>query len=78
MNYIEWLKVYKIPGLLILTKADKLSKTKQKAQERAIAKALSVDKDDLIIFSKKTRKGRESVWEAIMHLIPVDRPDDSE
>jgi len=76
LNFLDWLKLYEIPGVLILTKADKLSKTKQKARERAIAKALSVHEDDLILFSAKTRKGRESVWEAIEHLAPVDRPDD--
>ncbi|MFO7972988.1 MAG: ribosome biogenesis GTP-binding protein YihA/YsxC [Desulfobacterales bacterium] len=69
LNFIEWLYYYNIPGMLILTKADKLSKTKQLTQKAAIAKALSVDKDDLILFSAKSRLGKDVVWDAIEGLI---------
>ncbi|MBW1726766.1 MAG: YihA family ribosome biogenesis GTP-binding protein [Deltaproteobacteria bacterium] len=69
LNFIEWLYYYNIPGILILTKADKLSKTKQLKQHIAIAKALSVDKDDLILFSAKSRLGKDAVWDAIETLI---------
>jgi len=69
LNFIEWLCYYNIPCILILTKADKLSKTKQLKQHLAIAKALSVDKDDLILFSAKSRMGKDAIWEALEHLI---------
>ena len=69
LNFIEWLYYYNIPGILILTKADKLSKTKQLTQRATIAKALSVDKDDLILFSAKSRLGKDVVWDAIEGLI---------
>jgi GTP-binding protein len=69
LNFIEWLYYYNIPGILILTKADKLSKTKQLIQKATIAKALSVDKDDLILFSAKSRLGKDVVWDAIEGLI---------
>jgi GTP-binding protein len=69
LNFIEWLYYYNIPGVLILTKADKLSKTKQLTQKATIAKALSVDKDDLILFSAKSRLGKDVVWDAIEELI---------
>jgi GTP-binding protein len=69
LNFIEWLYYYNIPGILILTKADKLSKTKQLTQKATIAKALSVDKDDLILFSAKSRLGKDVVWDAIEGLI---------
>jgi GTP-binding protein len=69
LNFIEWLYYYNIPGILILTKADKLSRTKQLAQQATIAKALSVDKDDLILFSAKSRLGKDAVWDAIEGLI---------
>ena len=69
LNFIEWLYYYKIPSMLILTKADKLSKTKQLKQQVTIAKALSVDKDDLILFSAKSRLGKDAVWDAIEALI---------
>jgi len=69
LYFIEWLYYYNIPGILILTKADKLSKTKQLTQQATIAKALSVDKDDLILFSAKSRLGKDVVWDAVEGLI---------
>jgi GTP-binding protein len=69
LNFIEWLYYYNIPGMLILTKADKLSKTKQLTQQATIAKALSVDKNDLVLFSAKSRLGKDVVWDAIQELI---------
>jgi len=69
LNFMEWLYYYNIPSMLILTKADKLSKTKQLKQQVTIAKALSVDKDDLILFSAKSRLGKDAVWDAIEMLI---------
>jgi GTP-binding protein len=69
LNFIEWLYYYNIPSMLILTKADKLSKTKQLKQQVTIAKALSVDKNDLILFSAKSRLGKDAVWDAIEALI---------
>jgi GTP-binding protein len=69
LNFIEWLYYYNIPSILILTKADKLSKTKQLTQQVTIAKALTVDKDDLILFSAKSRLGKDVVWDAIEGLI---------
>jgi GTP-binding protein len=69
LNFIEWLYYYNIPSMLILTKADKLSKTKQLKQQVTIAKALSVVKNDLILFSAKSRLGKDAVWDAIEALI---------
>jgi GTP-binding protein len=69
LNFIEWLYYYNIPGMLILTKADKLSRAKQLKQHIAIAQALSVDKDDMILFSAKSRLGKDAVWDGIEALI---------
>jgi GTP-binding protein len=68
-NLIDWLEHYSIPSILILTKADKLSKTKQNKQRAVVAGTLAVDPRDLIMFSAKTRKGREEVWQAIDQII---------
>lgn len=69
LNFIEWLHYYHIPSILILTKSDKLSKIKQKNQHLSIAKALSVKQEELILFSAKSRMGRDNVWDAIGRLI---------
>ncbi len=68
-NFISWLHQQGIPTVLILTKADKLSKTKQKKQIQIIEKALSVNPEELICFSAKTRQGLDSVWKAIEYCI---------
>jgi GTP-binding protein len=52
-----------------LTKSDKLSKIKQKNQHLSIAKALSVNQEELILFSAKSRMGKNEVWDAIRRLI---------
>ena len=69
LNLIEWLHYFNIPSTLILTKSDKLSKIKQQNQHLAIAKALSVNKEELILFSAKSRMGKDHVWDAIERLI---------
>jgi len=69
LNFIEWFHYFNIPSILILTKSDKLSKIKQKNQHLAIAKALSVNEEELILFSAKSRMGKGGVWKAIERLI---------
>ncbi len=68
LNFIEWLQYFNIPSILILTKSDKLSKIKQKNQHLAIAEALSVDKEELTLFSAKSRMGKDHIWDAIKRL----------
>ena len=69
MNFLDWLAYYKLGCIRILTKADKLSKTKQIKQHKAIATAMSAKRDDLILFSAKSRLGRENIWQAIEKLL---------
>ncbi|MBL0731662.1 MAG: YihA family ribosome biogenesis GTP-binding protein [Desulfosarcina sp.] len=69
LNFINWLNHYDIPTILVLTKADKLSKTKRIKQVLAISKALSINKDNLILFSAKTGLGKERVWDETRNLI---------
>lgn len=71
LEFIEWLRYYRIPSILILTKADKLSKSKQMNQHIAITKILGVDRNDLILFSAKSRMGKDAIWAAIEQLIDV-------
>jgi GTP-binding protein len=68
-SLIDWLNYYHIPVILTLTKADKLSKTKQIKQYLAVAETLAVDQKDLILFSSKSRLGKEAVWGKVKKLI---------
>ncbi len=68
-NFIDWLNQRQIPCIPILTKTDKLSKSKQNKQRAAIAKLLGMDPKYLILFSAKSRKGLPYVWQALeQHL----------
>ncbi len=68
-SLIVWLRQLHIPSLLVLTKADKFSRSQQIQQRINIAETLGVDIDSLILFSAKTRLGRAAVWEAIERLL---------
>jgi GTP-binding protein len=67
-NLIHWLAHYSIANVLVLTKTDKLSKTKIIKQQAAIVKALALAKEDVILFSAKTRRGKDAVWDAVLTL----------
>ncbi|MFC1811992.1 ribosome biogenesis GTP-binding protein YihA/YsxC [Thermodesulfobacteriota bacterium] len=69
LNFLDWLAYHRIPFILILTKTDKLSKAKQKQRHQSIGKALGVGDNDLILFSAKSRFGKDAVWDAITALI---------
>ena len=68
-NLIDWLHYHKLAIIMILTKADKLSKSNRIKQRSAIAKALAVAGDDLIVFSAKSRLGQKAAWGAIEQLL---------
>ena len=72
-NLIAWLEHYSIARILVLTKTDKLSKTSQDKQRAAVARSLDVDSSELIMFSTKSRKGREDVWDQIVSLTELKR-----
>ena len=71
LNFIEWLDYYSIARILILTKIDKLSKTKQIKQRLLIEKDLGENNNGLILFSAKSRHGKDAVWDAVDRLIQI-------
>jgi GTP-binding protein len=68
-SLIVWLDHFSIAKILVLTKTDKLSKPKQGKQRAAISETLRVDQNSLILFSAKSRQGREDLWKAIEKLL---------
>jgi len=66
-NFIDWLTEHHLPCIPILTKTDKLSKTRQIQQRFSIAKLFGMDPDQLILFSAKNRSGLTEVWHTIEH-----------
>ncbi len=71
-NFIDWLHLYHIPTILVLTKADKLSKTKQNKQVNIISTHLEVEREQFILFSAKSRLGKDRLWRRIEALVAFD------
>jgi GTP-binding protein len=66
MDLLSWLKHYGIPAIPVLTKADKLSRQKARTRANVITRKLkNISPADAILFSAKTREGREEIWDKI-------------
>jgi GTP-binding protein len=66
LNLLDWLDQYGIKSIMVLTKADKLSRAQAAERARLIGKAISSATDARpIIFSAKTREGMKEIWEEI-------------
>ena len=73
-NFIDWLTEQHLPCIPVLTKTDKLSKTRQMKQRFSIAKLLGMSPDQLILFSAKNRSGITEVWHVIEHYLKGGDP----
>lgn len=72
LDLIDWLNHYAVPIIPVLTKTDKLSKNKQISQQAAIVRALSAAKSEVILFSAKSRRGRDDLWNTIEKLLKIE------
>ncbi|MEE9612460.1 MAG: ribosome biogenesis GTP-binding protein YihA/YsxC [Desulfatiglandales bacterium] len=71
-DLLNWLNHYGIGPILVLTKADKLSRQQSNARAKKIANQLEeVGSDRAIVFSAKTRKGRKEIWDEINRVIEI-------
>ncbi len=69
LQLIDWLKTFGNDFLLVVTKADKLSRSELNRQSAVIRKALGVEQHELIFFSAKTGEGKDAVWGEIRKKI---------
>jgi len=69
LDMVDWLESHEMPYLVILTKSDKLSKTKQQKRLLSICSKMNREKDSVILFSAKTKRGRDTVLGEIENLI---------
>ncbi|SDT86036.1 ribosome biogenesis GTP-binding protein YihA/YsxC [Desulfobacula phenolica] len=70
-DMMDWLETHDIPYLVILTKSDKLSKTNQQKRLLSICTRLGREKNGVILFSTKTKQGRDTVLEEIENLMGI-------
>jgi len=69
LDLINWLYHYGIPCLPVMTKTDKLKKSKQALQQKQAAETLQIDPEELLLFSAKSRQGKEQIWDEISRLV---------
>lgn len=66
----KWLKHYDIPTCIVVTKADKIPRSKWDKHIKMIKKTLEADpRDSVVLFSSESGLGREQLWEVITEAI---------
>jgi len=73
---LQWLERRDIPVVLVATKSDKLSKTAQRKQLTLISDALEADPGDIVLFSSKSRMGRDTLWKTLLDLAQAPPEDE--
>lgn len=73
MDLLQWLNHYRIPTLPVLTKIDKLSKSRMCMRARQIAEMMARGADltmpsSPVLFSAKTGEGKDVLWSFIEAL----------
>jgi GTP-binding protein len=66
LDLINWLNHFGTKAIMVLTKADKLSRNKSASRALGIGRQLEGMTPDVpILFSARTREGRMEIWERI-------------
>jgi GTP-binding protein len=68
MELFTFLDAQSIPGIAVATKADKLSRSKQAAQQRAVEKLIGTQ-FPIVLFSSHDGSGKKELWKEIKNLI---------
>jgi GTP-binding protein len=66
---LEWLRRLGREPVVIVTKADKLTRGQRQGRLKEIREALNVTQEELITYSSETHEGRDEVWQAILRLV---------
>ena len=75
-DLLSWLGHYGIRTLIVLTKTDKLSRPKASVRFKELSNQLKgITPKGPVLFSAKTKKGREEIWKEINDLI-LENPQD--
>jgi GTP-binding protein len=71
---LDYLAELELPTVVVLTKADKLSRNAADVRADEIMKSLSLERDQTILFSAVTGQGRDELAEAVASLVDAARP----
>jgi GTP-binding protein len=74
VSMLDFLAELELPSIIVLTKADKLSRNAAQARANEIMRSLSLEIDQTILFSSVTGEGRDELAEAVASLVDAARP----
>ncbi len=66
---VDWLDFHKIPCVLALTKADKVSQIERARQKKALSAIPLLAGKSMVFFSAITGEGRDELWKLIQEYI---------
>lgn len=61
-----WLHHFEFPALVVATKLDKIPRGRREGQKILIARTLEKDPSEILLFSSKTREGRDKLLKIIV------------
>jgi GTP-binding protein len=64
-SFLRWLEERSIPVLVVLTKSDKISKSVRMKRKQAIEESLSLNREEILLFSARTGEGKVGIWKRI-------------
>ncbi len=65
---LEWLRCYRRHFLVVLTKADKVSKSQARVRLGSIRKLLGMPEEGIVLFSALNGEGKAQIWNVISGL----------
>ncbi|MGD8253896.1 MAG: ribosome biogenesis GTP-binding protein YihA/YsxC [Syntrophobacterales bacterium] len=65
----DWLRTKELTVIVVITKADKLSKNKRNKQAASIAKSLGMKARELIQFSAISGEGKNEIWQELLRIL---------
>lgn len=68
ISFIQWLNIYNIPFLFVLTKIDKLSRNQRAVRWRSIKELLGLTANP-VLFSARTGEGKGAIWKSIRDVL---------
>jgi len=68
-SFIRWLEKCSIPFLVVLTKSDKVSKSKCSFQRKVVKEFLLLKDEEIVCFSTVTREGTKEILKRIVKIM---------
>ncbi|HSR11897.1 MAG TPA: ribosome biogenesis GTP-binding protein YihA/YsxC [Thermodesulfobacteriota bacterium] len=68
LTLLDWLDYHKVPSLLVLTKADKLSQSDRARQKKSLEEAPLLRRKPFCFFSAVTGEGKDELWGRILEM----------